>query len=212
MGNCRASGVRQMMSQSALGRALGLSKQAISKLKGQGMPVDSVEAAQAWREARQNVAQRKPAPAGVAVSSAAVAAAGGLPAGQVRVNGLPVFGVSPAMMAGMPPPGDMPELADEDRDAARTRREIAEANLAEMREAESKGDLIRVAVVKTTLATSYSTIRENLLQIPARLAPLLAAEGDAGLVQGMLHEEIHRALVELASAPERLVRAEGTTL
>ena len=36
-------------SQAALARALGLSPAAITKFKARGMPIDSVEAAQAWR-------------------------------------------------------------------------------------------------------------------------------------------------------------------
>ena len=57
-------------SQAAIGRALGLSPAAMTKLKKQGMPVDSVEAAQAWRVERQNVAQRKPVPAGCSAHGA----------------------------------------------------------------------------------------------------------------------------------------------
>ena len=52
----------QALSQAAIGRALDLSPASMTKLKKQGMPVDTVEAAQAWREARQNIAARKPAP------------------------------------------------------------------------------------------------------------------------------------------------------
>lgn len=37
-------------SQAAIGRALGLSPASVSKLKGQGMPTDSVQNARAWRE------------------------------------------------------------------------------------------------------------------------------------------------------------------
>lgn len=43
-------------SQAAVGRALGLSPPAMTKLKKLGMPVDSVEAARAWRSANLNVA------------------------------------------------------------------------------------------------------------------------------------------------------------
>ena len=35
--------------QAAIARALGLSQAAVSKLKTQGMPVDSIEGAHAWR-------------------------------------------------------------------------------------------------------------------------------------------------------------------
>ena len=110
------------MSQAALGRALGLSPAAITKLKGQGMPVDSVAAAQAWREARQNVAQRKPAPA------ATVFEPGQPP--RVEFHGQPVFGGASVDL-----------LPGEDRDEARTRREIAEANLAELQLEKLRGDV-----------------------------------------------------------------------
>lgn len=50
------------LSQAAIGRAMDLSPAAITKLKQQGMPVDSVESAMAWRMARQNVAARKAVP------------------------------------------------------------------------------------------------------------------------------------------------------
>ena len=179
------------MSQAAIGRALGLSPAAITKLKGQGMPVDSVAAAQAWREARQNVAQRKPAP--VVVPDPA-------PVRRVEFNGLPVFG-------GAAPPLDFP--VGEDRDEARTRREIAEANMAEMDEARLRRELIRVAAVQSQLSTDYATTRDAMLQIPARMAPLLAAEKDPAAVQTLLHAEIHQALMTLAGAADHVPAIDG---
>lgn len=169
-------------SQAAIGRALGLSPASITKLKNQGMPVDSVEAAQAWRVARQNVAARKPAPA----------------APPAR---LPVPLPSAAF-----PPLDPPEDFDtgEDHDAARTRLRISEANLSEMKEAEERGALIRIDAVKAALAVAMATTREALLQIPSRLAPLLAADTDPASVQNLLHGEIHQALAHLSGASERL--------
>lgn len=168
-----------MISQSELGRRLGLSKQAISKLKHQGMPVDSVEAAQAWREARQNVAARKPVPHPIAEVPRAA-------------------------------PGDSdPPPSDEARDAARTRREIAEANMAEMTEARLRRELIRVQVVQDQLALDYATTREGLLQIPARMGPMLAAESDPATVQRLLHAEIHQALLRLAGTSEAVLNVEG---
>lgn len=51
-------------SQSAIARALGLSKSRLTALKKQGCPVTSPEAAQAWREARQSISRRKATPRG----------------------------------------------------------------------------------------------------------------------------------------------------
>jgi hypothetical protein len=178
------------MSQAAIGRALGLSPASMTKLKGQGMPVHSVAAAQAWREARQNLAQRKPAPD--------VAPAPTMPSRAPWVD--------PAAFGGAGP--DMPGLG-EDRDEARTRREIAEANMAEMDEARLRRELIRVSAVQAQLSTDYATTRDALLQIPARMAPLLAAEKDPAAVQNLLHAEIHQALMTLAGAAEHVPSIEG---
>ena len=46
--------------------------------------------------------------------------------------------------------------------------------------------------------------REALLQIPSRLAPLLAADTDPASVQNLLHAEIHQALEHLSGAGSRL--------
>lgn len=167
------------LSQAAIGRALGLSPAAMTKLKYQGMPVDSIESAQAWREARQNIAARKQLP--------------------------------PAEKASAPPATPVPSgIQEEDFHQARTRREIADANLAEIKEGELRGDLIRISSVKATLAAVFATTRDALLQIPSRLAPLLAADADPASVQNMLHGEIHQALMTLAGSSARIGETESS--
>lgn len=165
------------ISQAALGRALGLSPAAITKLKGQGMPVHSVEAARAWREERLNVAARKPSPAGAPPAAL-------LPAPAPMFQG-----------AGSDFGGDY--LA-EDFQAARTRREIAEANLAEMREAELEGKLIRVDAIRSAWAKRIASTRDALMQLPHRLAPVLAVESDMEIVGNVLDEALRQALTELS--------------
>jgi transcriptional regulator with XRE-family HTH domain len=161
------------LTQAALAKELGLTEGRVSQLKAQGMPTHSVEAAQAWREAQQNVAARKPVPAAVErwpdAEHAGFGGAGGF--------------------------GDLP---DEDFQMARTRREIAEANLAEMREAELEGKLIRVDAIRAAWAKRVSSARDSLMQIPHRLAPVLAAESDIERVSRALDEELRQALNDLS--------------
>lgn len=166
-----------VLTQVALGRALGLSPAAITKLKQQGMPVDSVAAAQAWREQKLNIAARKPQPAGLGSGAAA----------------------EPAVAAAFPPLGGDQggDYGDEDFQMARTRREIAEANLAEMREAELEGKLIRVDAVRAAWSRGMAATRNALLQVPPRLAPLLAAETDIDRIGQILDQELRQALTEL---------------
>lgn len=101
------------------------------------------------------------------------------------------------------------EPPDEDRDAARTRREISEANMARMAELKMAQELIRVDAVQRQLSTDYATTRDAMLQIPARLAPLMAAETNAATIQTLLHAEIHQALTTLAGTAEHVPNIEG---
>lgn len=191
------------LSQAAIGRALGMSPANMTKLKKQGMPVDSVASAQAWRMERQNVAARKPAPAHVEAAAASQ-------------NAKTQPGLRHDPMAGRVGGDDFREIIranevnedgsplGEGHNKARTRLRISEANLSEMREAEERGQLIRIDAVKSALSVAMATAREALLQIPSRLAPLLAADTDPANVQNVLYGEIHQALAHLSGASERL--------
>jgi hypothetical protein len=77
---------------------------------------------------------------------------------------------------------------------SRGRREAAEAATAELRLAELRGQLTRVPDVKRAHATRLAALREGLLQIPARLAPVLAAETDLARTQDLLQRELAAVL------------------
>jgi phage terminase Nu1 subunit (DNA packaging protein) len=84
--------------------------------------------------------------------------------------------------------------------AARARREKAEADLAELKLAEQQGQLVRATYVRSSLAKRSAGLRESLLQIPARLAPVLAVETDAARVHDVLQAELHQALAQFVEA------------
>lgn len=159
------------LSQAAIGRVLDLSPAAMTKLKKQGMPVDSVESALRWRLERQNIAQRKALP--------------------------PPLRAAPPPAARMPEP--MPDL-EESHDQARTRREIAEANLAELKLSEQRGELVRAAAVRAALAKRAAALREGFLQLPARVVPLLAADPVPSSMDRILRSEIVAVLAQLTEA------------
>lgn len=169
------------LTQAALAQALDLTEGRVSQLKSQGMPVESVEAAQAWRNAQQNIAARKPAPA----------AADALAAQHVAAQSVSV----PFVPQTFPP---LSEFPDEDFQAARTRREIAEANLAELKEAEQQGKVIQVDAVRAAWARRLAGTRDAILQIPVRVAPILAAETSIEQVSILLEAELRQALAELS--------------
>jgi len=81
---------------------------------------------------------------------------------------------------------------------SRSRREAAEAELAEIELAERNGQVILVKAVEAVWAQALGATREHLLQVRARLAPLLAAESDAFKIEQLLDAEHSQALQHLA--------------
>lgn len=90
--------------------------------------------------------------------------------------------------------------APEDYWASRARREAAEAAIAEMKRDELEGHLIRADAIRAAWARRIATARDALLQIPARLAPLLAAEPSMERVAELLEVELRQALADLSGA------------
>jgi hypothetical protein len=96
-----------------------------------------------------------------------------------------------ARMAGKPPP---PRVAnDESFDQARTRKEIALADKAEMEADQQRGRLIEAAAVKAELGRQFGAIREGLLNVAARVTPMLSLTGPQAAV---LDAEIRAVLAQ----------------
>lgn len=91
-------------------------------------------------------------------------------------------------------------VGDGDYWANRARREKAEADTAELKLAELRGELVRVADVKAAQARRIAALREGLLQIPARLAAVLAAESDQARCHDVLQAELHAVLAQVTEA------------
>ena len=84
---------------------------------------------------------------------------------------------------------------------AKTAREVYEARLAQLEFEEKSGKLIRLDLVKSVWTAKVITLRDSLMQIPARAAPLLAAESDPFVVTEMIEVEIRQTLMELSAVP-----------
>lgn len=176
--------VVNQVTQAAIAAALNISSAAVTKQKKRGMPVDSIEAARSWREQNLNVAAIKRTPTITASFAVSPPAVQFVNRHQSRMAGDDDLG--------------------EDFNAARTREKISEANIKKMEEEELSRELIRVAAVKSVLAAALTATRDSMLQIPARMAPMLAADTDPASVQNLLHQEIHRSLMHLVGAADRL--------
>lgn len=86
--------------------------------------------------------------------------------------------------------------------AARLERERADAARASMQTRQLAGELVSAADVRAALAKRLAAAREYLLQIPARLAPVLAAETDQAACARLLEDELLRVLAIIAGEVE----------
>jgi len=123
---------------------------------------------------------------------------------RVRMGSMPALDVA----AGRPrvPDGNAPRAdADADGDnsywAAKSRREKADAEMAELKLAEQRGDMVRSADVRAGQAKRLAALRESLLQLPARLAPVLAVESDPARCHDALQAELRAVLEQMTAAP-----------
>ena len=106
----------------------------------------------------------------------------------------------------VPPAAREPERAEApvagvfDYSRARAVRENYLARLANIEFEEKTAKLISRDEVQVAAFTKARTARDNLLNIPDRLAATVAAESDADKVHQILTAEIRKALDELAGA------------
>lgn len=163
------------LKQAALARTLGVTRQAIGELiKRQIIPIA--------------------ADGLVDVEMARIAIANRVrPSGKTAAS---MQSEQPTTLATAPATAAPAPQADEQMSyhVAKTLREVAEAKLAQLKLAEQRGDLIRRADMERIVGTMAAGLRESVLQIKARLAPLLAAETDVMKVSAMLDTELRAAL------------------
>ena len=86
--------------------------------------------------------------------------------------------------------------------AARARSEEAKAALLEMERMRTAGALLLAADVTQAWHCGLRMMRDQLLDIPARVATLVAAETDSHRVEMLLAAEVTRVLNDLADAPD----------
>ena len=178
------------MTLQQLGDALGMSKQAASKHVKRGMPTESTEAARDWYKRNKNPAQRKRQPDTPAVDVVDALAWPEPEAEHKARRSSQRAALAPIRVAN-----------DESFEQARTRKEIAIADQAEMDADKQRGILIEIDKVRAEYARQIKPIAEGLLNIPARLAPVLHAANSLGEVQTLLDTEIRVVLAQLVGEP-----------
>lgn len=81
---------------------------------------------------------------------------------------------------------------------SKARREKAEATMAELRAEELARQLVSVERVRAASMRMSRMLRDSLLAIPSKLAPILATESDSHTIEQTLAEALRRALNDIA--------------
>lgn len=167
------------------------------KWKKQGCPMDSVESVRAWRKAKQNIAARKPEPV-AAVANFNPRPSYEKPPAPPAPPSLKISRVGGDDFATMIRESDA-ELAGmavlEDLDEARTRLMIADANMAEMKEAEMQGRLRKKAEVDSKAFEVARALRDGLTNCARRIAAEVSALSSADDCEAVIDRE-HRTMMD----------------
>lgn len=183
-----------------IGEALGISKQAVSQLKAKGMPVGSIEAARRWRESNIDL--------GRARDVRMVVSHGDRPEVE-RVPSAPAPTVAAPLAAEAPrakllPPGPPPDAYEADEEPsladnaeyrrARAEREQVRLERDKLALEQERGKLIDLDDAMRMVFTSFRSLRDAVLNVPARVKDQVAALSDSFHVEQLLDRELSAAL------------------
>ena len=90
-------------------------------------------------------------------------------------------------------------MANPEFEAARARKTEAQATLAELELAKAQSELVAVEDVIAAWADTVATVKNRLLAIPTKTAPLICVESEPTICHKIVESEIYEALEELAN-------------
>ena len=186
-------GLEVKLSQRAIAAALGLSESAVSKLRRQGMPITSIEAARTWREVTLDPARRRQAP------------------DQIREL-LPAQAMERAPFDQEQKTNPAAEGSDTSAyQASRAMREAAQAQMAQIELQKQLGQLGSILDFQRAVTAMAQLVQDRVLQLPSRMSSVLAAETDPVKIEALLTHEIKDSLDGIAQRAAELARPAGRT-
>ena len=205
------------LSQNAIGRMMNppMSSANMVKLKKQGCPMDSVESVQAWRKAKQNIAQRKPDVRPPAATGVAPVATHPFPAppppapaqaahqAHGRVGGDDFHGM---IRANEVRPDGSP--LGEDFDSARKREKIAAADLAEMQADLMRGQYLVKEDFQRYLFNAGRMLRDTLTNCARRISAEVSGLSAAEECEAVIDREHRAALASFAQTLRQTLKIE----
>jgi phage terminase Nu1 subunit (DNA packaging protein) len=88
-------------------------------------------------------------------------------------------------------------VANTDQHGEKTRLITAQANIAEMNDAELRGDLVRVSEVRRAIFTAARGVRNSLQTVADRLAVPISAESDHHEIHDIIEGELNQILTDM---------------
>ena len=95
--------------------------------------------------------------------------------------------------------------------AARTRREVAKAHIAELDAKEREGSLVPRSRAVSWLCLAVSEAKQAFMNLPRRMGSVIAARTDDKEIELLLRQEIWAILRQLAKEGERGAKANEKT-
>ena len=105
-------------------------------------------------------------------------------------------------------PGGAGGTGPETLDEAKRRREITNADLAEIELAEKRGQVVPIEHVAKQVGRLLASVKARLLAIPTKAAPVVQTAGSAEEVRATLEDAIREAMTELVSAAAAYMEAD----
>lgn len=103
------------------------------------------------------------------------------------------------------PAGELPDILE-----SKTRREYAEAIIAEMKAARMKGELVEVVALEKHLFLIFKSCRDALLNIPARISEKLAVLDNKTTIHAEITRELNAVLETLSNEITQCSNSVGT--
>lgn len=95
-------------------------------------------------------------------------------------------------------------------DEARTRKVNAEAEIAELELKKIHGELVNAEDVITAWSEVLGSVKNRMLSVPTKAAPIVAAETNAGTCQSIVEDLVLEALEELSRYEPTIDPTEAT--
>ena len=160
--------------------ALGADPTLVSRWRRRGMPDDSMASVQAWHAANIKPRRRISTRTGYTRTAAPAVA-------EHHADGVELA----------------PDSLTKQLLAARVLREQSEADAAAIRLAELRKEVVRVDEVLRTWGALLGQVRQSLLNLPSRVAPLIPPEAPPSAVQLLIEREVWQILEELSRGAEQ---------